>query len=137
MAQSVTTYHYGSTPNWEVISKDPWKSLNFTQEETEALSTEVEEMSVLGMLIQEPLFLPAIPNLILPIHRINKPGISPKLAAWVISGRDSEPKTFRKMLQDYSCRHGGRKRRSHMTSYSISGCAGVTNGVVIPFQMKW
>ena len=71
MAQSVTTYHYGRlhlfTPNWEVISKDPWKrhcvqgytieltewpaeeqaprELNFTQEEAEALSTEVEEMS--------------------------------------------------------------------------------------------
>ena len=46
--------------------------------------------TLLGMVIQEPLLLPASPELIQPTHRVNKPDISPTLAAWVFSGKDSE-----------------------------------------------
>ena len=38
--------------------------------------------TLLGMVIQEPLLLPASPELIQPTHRVNKPDISPTLAAW-------------------------------------------------------
>ena len=54
---------------------------------------------LLEMLVQEPLLLPASPSLILLTHRVNKPEVTPPLAAWVISGRDSEVKTFQRRLQ--------------------------------------
>ena len=37
--------------------------------------------TLLGMVMQEPLLLPASPELIQPTHRVNKPNISPTLAA--------------------------------------------------------
>jgi hypothetical protein len=42
---------------------------------------------LLNMLVQEPLLLPASPSLIIPTY---KPDIVPLIAAWVISGIDSE-----------------------------------------------
>ena len=39
------------------------------------------------MLVQEPLLLPASPNLKIPTHRVNKPEIVPPLVASVIGDR--------------------------------------------------
>ena len=89
---------------------------------------------LLEMLVQQPLLLPDKPNLIQPTHRVNRPDITPTLAAWVISGIDSKARSFRRELQRSSLPHGGKKQQSHMTPCSASGSAGVTNGVVIPFQ---
>ena len=86
------------------------------------------------MSIQEPLLLTNRPNLIQPTHRFNKPDITPQLAVWGISGVDSKPKNFQRKLQSSSFPPGDKRRQSCMTPNSTSGWAGVTNGVVIPFQ---
>ena len=56
----------------------------------------------------------------------------PQLAAWRISGRDTEVNTFRRKLQTSCSNHGEPKPTGHMTHYSPSGNAGVLNGVQIP-----
>jgi hypothetical protein len=88
---------------------------------------------LLEMLVQEPLLLPASQTLIIPTHRVNQPEVVPPLAAWVISGIDSEARTFQRMLQNSSLHHGGQKHRSHMTPCLENGYAGVTRGIQIPF----
>lgn len=96
--------------------------------------------TLLEMLIREPLLIPNLPHLIQPTHRVNQPDINPTLAVWVISGVDSKAKGFRTKLHHSSSPHGGKKQPSHMTPCSENGSAGVTNGVVIPFQeiyMRW
>ena len=77
--------------------------------------------TLLEMAIQIPLHLPNTPSLIMPTHRVNEPDIIPPLAAWVISGIDSEVKTFRRRLQNSSLPHGDRKQQSHMTPYLVNG----------------
>ena len=57
----------------------------------------------------------------------------PQLAAWRISGRDTEVNTFRRKLLTSCSNHGEPKPTGHMTHYSSSGNAGVLNGVQIPF----
>ena len=89
---------------------------------------------LLEMLVQEPL-LPPSPSLILPTHRVNRPEVTPPLATWVISGRDSEVKTFQRRLQSSPCLHGDKKHQSPMTPYLGNGFAGVTKGIQIPFQV--
>ena len=91
--------------------------------------------TLLAMLVRKPLLLPALPNLIQPTHRVNQPDVTPTLAAWVISGIDSKVKNFQKRLQHSSWPPGGKRLQSHMTLTSENGLAGVTNGVVIPFQV--
>ena len=88
---------------------------------------------LLEMLIQEPLLLPASPTLIIPTHRVNNPDVVPPLAAWVISGIDTEVKTFQRRLQNFSLPPGDRKHQGPMTPYLGNGYAGVTKGIQIPF----
>ena len=88
---------------------------------------------LLEMLVQEPLLLPASQTPIIPTHRVNQPEVVPPLAAWVISGIDSEARTFQRMLQNSSLHHGGQKHRSHMTPCLENGYAGVTRGIQVPF----
>ena len=56
----------------------------------------------------------------------------PQLAIWLISGRDTEVSSFRRKLQNLCLVPGGLKQTSPMT-HSLSGTAGVLNGVQIPF----
>ena len=88
---------------------------------------------LLEMLVQEPLLLPLIPTLIIPTHRVNKPDIVPQLAVWVISGIDSEAKTFQRRLHNSSWPPDGLKHQSHMTLYLENGYAGAIRGIQIPF----
>ena len=90
--------------------------------------------TLLEMLIREPLLLPNIPDLIQPTHRVNNPVITPRLAAWVISGVDSRARSFRMRLQHYSSLHGEKKQQNPMIPCSENGLAGVAKGIVIPFQ---
>ena len=89
---------------------------------------------LLEMLVREPLLLPTSPTLIIPTHRVNKPEIVPPLAAWAISGIDSEVRTFQRRLQSSSCHHGDKKHRNPMIPCLENGYAGVTKGIQIPFQ---
>ena len=89
---------------------------------------------LLEMLVQKPLLLPNIPDLIQPTHRVNQPDTIPQLAAWVISGIGSETNKFRKELQNSSWPHGDRNLPKHMTPCLGNGYAGAVKGVPIPFQ---
>ena len=73
-------------------------------------------------------------NLIQPTHSVNRPDINPQLAVWVISGRNSEAKSFRKKLQDLSYPHGDPNHLRLTTRCSQSGPAGVVKGLLIPLQ---
>ena len=90
--------------------------------------------TLLEMLVQEPIRLPNVTDLIQPTHRVNKPDVTPPLAVWVISGIDSKTRTFQKELQRSSSHLGDRKRQNRMTPCLASGWAGVMKGVAIPFQ---
>ena len=62
-------------------------------------------------------------------------GHNPPLAAWVISGRVSEVKTFQSRLQNSSWPHGGKKLHGPMTPCLGNWFAGVTKGIQIPFRV--
>ena len=102
---------------------------------TPILRAQVWYPILLEMLVQEPLLLLPSPSLILPTHRVNRAEVTPPLAAWVISGRDSEVKTFQRRLQSSSCLHGDKKHQIPMTPYLGNGFAGVTKGIQIPFKV--
>ena len=57
----------------------------------------------------------------------------PQLAVWVVSGKDDNVDTFQEQLQTRSSPHGGRNHQSHMIPATVSGQAGVMNGIEIPF----
>ena len=57
-----------------------------------------------------------------------------QLAMWLISGRDTETKSFQRQLP-HSCSSPGGLRQTSLTTHSLaSGIAGVVEGVQIPFQ---
>ena len=90
---------------------------------------------LLEMAVKQPLLLPNSPNLIRPTHRINRPDIVPRLAAWAISGTDSQARAFQRRLQNSSSPHGETRQQSLTTHCSESGLAGVVRGIPIPFQV--
>ena len=83
-----------------------------------------------------PILLPNKPDLIQPTCTVNNPDITPRLAAWTISGIhvDSEAKNFQKTLQPYCLHHGDTKLPKVTTPCVASGLAGIVKGVQIPFQ---
>ena len=88
---------------------------------------------LLQMLVREPLLIPQAPKAIQPVCQNNLPDIIPQLAVWVVSGIDARVATFQKQLQISSCHHGGRNPPSRTIPPSISGLAGVRNGIEIRF----
>ena len=59
--------------------------------------------------------------------------LSPQLAVWHISGRDTETRSFRRKLP-HSCSNPGELRPIDLTTHSSgSGIAGVIQGIQIPF----
>lgn len=66
--------------------------------------------------------------------QLTNPDITPQLAVWVVSGRDTERAGFRRKLQKSSWHHGDRSPPSHMTRFLGNGSAGAINGIQILFQ---
>ena len=61
--------------------------------------------------------------------------LSPQLAVWPISGRDTESMSFQRKLHP-SCSNPGELRQIGLTTHSSgSGIAGVIHGVQIPFRV--
>ena len=60
--------------------------------------------------------------------------ITPQLAVWPVSGRDTELLAFQQQLQTSCWPPGGRSPHKLMTPYSEDGLAGVLRGIAIPFQ---
>ena len=85
-------------------------------------------------LLLQMLMLIAIPRLI--NHELNRDrgDLVPQLAAWHISGRDTETKSFRSKLP-HSCSGPGGLRPTNLTIHSLaSGIAGVVQRVQVRFQ---
>ena len=82
---------------------------------------------LLGMLIDLPRLLQR------PLEEPGPEDMHPLLAAWHISGRGSEAKTFRKGLRSWSLNHGDQRRTGPTTHSSGDGAAGVIDGIRIPF----
>ena len=59
----------------------------------------------------------------------------PQLAVWLISGRDTEVRSFRRKLTNSYSTHGGKNPISLTTHRLGSGIAGVLDGIRIPFQV--
>ena len=65
--------------------------------------------------------------------RLVEPMLSPQLAMWPISGRDTETKSFQRKLPHYSSGPDGLKQTNPMTHFSTSGTTGAIGGIQIPF----
>ena len=88
---------------------------------------------LLKMLVDFPILLPHMENLIIPAHPEGVPAVLPQLATWLISGNVSKTKKFRR-AQSCCSHHGNRSHPNPMTHYSGSGLTGVINDIQIPFQ---
>ena len=82
---------------------------------------------LLGRLTEPPRLLPH------PLQVSEAKDLCPQLAAWHISGRDSEAKTFRRELRSWYLNHGGQRRISPMTHSLGDGVTCVIDRVWIPF----
>ena len=89
---------------------------------------------LLEVLVDFPILLPYMEDLIIPTHPEGVPAVLPQLAAWLISGNVSKTKKFRRRAQSCCLHHGDRSLPNPMTHYSGSGLTGVINGTQIPFQ---
>ena len=63
--------------------------------------------------------------------RLVQPMLTPQLATWPISGRDTETRSFQRKPPHYYSGQGGLKPTNLMTT---SGVAGVIEGVQIPYK---
>ena len=91
--------------------------------------------TLLGMLIDYPLLIPHIDNLMVQVHQGGGMDIAPQLAVWHISGDVMKQKHFHKRLQTSYCHPGGRNLPPHMIPCLENGQAGVWKGIQIPFHV--
>ena len=89
---------------------------------------------LLEMLVDFPILLPHMEDLIIPTHLEGVPAVLPHLVEWLISGNVSKTKKFQKRAQSCCSHHGDRSLPNPMTHCSGSGLTGVINGIQIPFQ---
>ena len=89
---------------------------------------------LLEMLVDFPILLPHMEDLIIPTHPEGVPGVLPQLAAWLISGNVSITKIFQRKALSCCLHHGDRSLPNPMTHYPGSGLTGVINGIQISFQ---
>jgi len=90
--------------------------------------------SLLELLIEEPILLPRVQQLIQPTHPVNDPDIRPQLAVWPISGQSTLRTNFHQRLRASSSHHGDTNLGRRMIPCSGNGLAGVLNGILIRFQ---
>ena len=91
--------------------------------------------TLLSMLVDLPLLLPREPNTTLPSPNCEMPlqDNPPQLAAWRVSGNNSQQEEFRRRLQSSSLEPGGVKPTPVTTQHGRSGLSGAVTEMTIPF----
>ena len=92
--------------------------------------------TLLDMLIDFPIQLPSVENLVTPSPNCDCPvwGIQPQLVAWKVSGGISHQRRFRARLQTSFWLRGEAKQMPTITLPGGSGRNGADNEICIPFR---
>ena len=123
---------------WRGYANPPWNLIPRVLRKTQDQQAEVVLVApvwkaqpwyalLLAMLIDWPRLLPTQS-----IETLTE--LTPRLAVWSISGRDSAVRAFQIKLLTLSSNHGGQRRTDPMIHSSGDGIAGAVNGVQIHFQ---
>ncbi|XP_065185967.1 uncharacterized protein LOC135816795 [Sycon ciliatum] len=136
------------TMNWKVsngYANPPWNLIGKVLQQVQQQNAEIVLVApvwpgqvwypmLLDMLIQEPCLITSSRSPIQPTHPVNEPEINPPLAVWNISGQDTQQRTFRERLQNFSSHLGDRSLQKLMIPSLRNGHAGVSKGTLIPFR---